>query len=301
MDATYTINSSTLARMAVGVDYSPKGWVPADIYPLQWQTPDGGLLASANDIAKLISFLFRRNAPAGGSQVLDGATIAELLTPVLLTHDGVGGFGYPFEFNYTAGYWTLSKAGELPGYRSNVAIVPELKIGVFVSALLSTTPDDSTLTIPMLDLLIPAFEQVLFSMDPPSPFPSNSDVFLGTYISADGFTTLVVSLTPDNTMTRKNIRNNIRDNNNNAEPTPTQKSVKQLFANAYNSDGSFAYTAALSAVDFDNTTLRISMVDPLPECRWLDDGFDQELIYFDTDGKNLAKGFVFMEEEYTRK
>ena len=132
--------------------------------------------APSSDIAKLISFFFRSTPATDASQILDMATVQEMHNPVIVTPDGQSGFGTPLELAYdtTAPYWSLSKvltlrkiavsvvtsfhkkinflrlltndqAGQLPGYRSQMALIPPLKLGVFVCALNTTVPDDPTL------------------------------------------------------------------------------------------------------------------------------------------------------------
>jgi hypothetical protein len=53
----------------------------ADLMDLGWDNPNGGLWASPQDIAALISLMFRVEDPAdGGQQLLDGHTLREMLT-----------------------------------------------------------------------------------------------------------------------------------------------------------------------------------------------------------------------------
>jgi hypothetical protein len=44
-----------------------------------------------------------------------------------------------------------------------VTIVPKLKVGIFVSALISDVVDGSVWTASALDILLPAFENLLWS------------------------------------------------------------------------------------------------------------------------------------------
>ena len=48
---------------------------------LDVMSPMGQMFSTANDMAKLMSFFFRDKVPAnGGDQLLDGATVREMLT-----------------------------------------------------------------------------------------------------------------------------------------------------------------------------------------------------------------------------
>lgn len=283
--ATFTYNATTQANLAVGVSFGSGGkWVKAPIHDLAWENPDGGLFASADDLAKLMVLFFSQNETAGGKQILDGSTVAEMFTPVLLTKDGIGGFGVPFELNYTQKYWTYSKAGELSGYRSNLAMVPELKLGIFISALISDTPDDTTLTIPALEMLIPAFERALFAIEKPPPLPPNLSFFVGTYKSQDDSeVTAIIQVT------NQQLTLQMRDGNDEF------------------------FSCLLYGVEFDDSVLLTVYFTPLPECRWVDDGQDTELIYFfgkfsasgtpDFDFRDpvpFASGLIFMETTYQR-
>ncbi len=83
--------------------------------------------------------------------MLDGSSINEMLLPASLTTDGITGFGTPWyvcictrvanthmrrEYWYSGDAWTVSKAGSFPGYRTQLALLPDIKVGLFVAALL---------------------------------------------------------------------------------------------------------------------------------------------------------------------
>jgi hypothetical protein len=48
----------------------------------------------------------------------------------------------------TGGLWYKSKQGGDPGYRSSLTLVPELNLGVFVSALTDPVDEDSVWSVP---------------------------------------------------------------------------------------------------------------------------------------------------------
>merc|ERR1719486_535753 len=144
VNASFVFDNATKARRAVGT--APDGsqideshdWLPCDA-GIAWEAPTGSLWASADDMVELMKLFFRDNHPAenGTKQILDGDSLNEMLEAVVLLEDGTSAVGSPWEAKYSSGVWMKSKQGQLPGYRSAVSIVEELKIGVFVSALVT--------------------------------------------------------------------------------------------------------------------------------------------------------------------
>jgi hypothetical protein len=123
---------------------------------------------------------------------LDGISVRELLLPSSVLRDGNAGFGYPWEFNYTlrswpnisssspftGGYWIKSKAGDAPGYHSQIAMQQDLKLGLFFVTMEEEVPEptNSLFTIPALDILIPAFLEVVWPLQPTYSPPANTQV-----------------------------------------------------------------------------------------------------------------------------
>jgi len=248
--------------MAVGATSLPNGTLtPAPIEYLGWATPCGGMYASAQDMAKYIHFIFRQNATAGPNQPLSSDSVSEFLTTVSLSRDGASAFGIPWEFAYDniSKVYIRSKAGELLGFRSQVAVVPEIQLGIFIAASTDSLPDETSTayTYPALTkILIPAFLRALDRARPAPPFPPNWKAFVGLYRISDG------------------IFNSIDF---------------QVFGNQTRLWGSYVsgtWTGdyVVFTEQIDNTTFRINLVDgDQLSCRWLDDGEDQEFIYFTLD------------------
>lgn len=188
-NASFVFDDATRARRAVGtapdgsrIDAS-KDWLPCDA-GIAWEAPTGSLWASTDDIVELIKLFFRDDRPAANNtkQVLDGDSIHEMLEAVVLLEDGFSAVGSPWEMKYSSGVWIKSKQGQLPGYRSAVSIVEELKIGVFVSALVSDVDDLSVWTQPALEMMTPIFQSVLQELQAPPSMPKNHTMYLGRYI-----------------------------------------------------------------------------------------------------------------------
>lgn len=142
-------------------------------------------------MAHFMSQLFRTDTPRSASQVLDGATINELLEGVSNLRDGRGVYGLPFEFEYLptngdwSGKWAKSKAGMLPGYRSQMALAPDIKLGIFISVLTSDPFNDTTesaFTVQAMNMVGTAIEATLKEMQAvPPPFPDPQWWFEGLY------------------------------------------------------------------------------------------------------------------------
>ena len=177
--ACCAVAPSSLDNVAVGL--TPEGKAGIGYHSDTWGAPCGGLLASADDMAKYMALYARRDGAAGGAQVVDGATLEELLQPVVQMRDGSSAVGLPWEFKYSNGLWYKSKQGGDPGYRSSLTLVDELGIGIFTSAL--TDPagtEDSVWTIPAADILARAVQAILWDHRPHPAVP-NAKALVGAY------------------------------------------------------------------------------------------------------------------------
>jgi CubicO group peptidase (beta-lactamase class C family) len=154
---------SSLSGVAVG--FRPSGAVGILDHSDGWGAPAGDLLVSASDMAKWMS-LWARRSQRGPKRVargdadpvapiIDGATLDEMLQPVVEMRDGRSAIGKPWEFLYSRGQWLKSKQGGDPGYRSSLTLCPALNLGVFISALTDPVAENSVYTIPVVDILAP--------------------------------------------------------------------------------------------------------------------------------------------------
>lgn len=127
-------------------DWDPRGWGPA-----------GGIYSTITDIAKFMSLQFT-DAPAGAtpSQILGSSTLREMHMPVNIAPDFKSAYGLGFGIAQVANQKIIGHSGSVPGYRTNIAMVPALKIGVAVFT--NTGTDPVTITNKALEILIPAFE-----------------------------------------------------------------------------------------------------------------------------------------------
>ena len=107
--------------------------------------PAGGLNSSVNDLSRFMEMIFA-NGQAGGHQVLKPESVAEMLraqnSDVKLDFDTRVGLGWflesPDKARIKGGGWVATHAGAIDGYRSNMIILPEHKLGVVMLSNSST-------------------------------------------------------------------------------------------------------------------------------------------------------------------
>eukprot|EP01062_Namystynia_karyoxenos_P026168 TRINITY_DN20425_c1_g1_i1.p2 TRINITY_DN20425_c1_g1~~TRINITY_DN20425_c1_g1_i1.p2 ORF type:complete len:526 (+),score=213.34 TRINITY_DN20425_c1_g1_i1:84-1580(+) len=255
--ATFTWNATTQKHTATGT--SPGGGAVPTHWTDAWDSPCGGLFASAADLAALMRFLFRDDAPAdGGQQLLDGDSIREMLLPGVLLRDG-GAVGSPWEMAMSGGVWIKGKQGELGGYRSAVALAEDYRLGIFVSALQTAVPEGTVWTVPAMGVLLPPLQKALERLAQPAAVPSPS-LYVGSYCGGRA----AVSLSPAGEMLLGGelIGAPLRLS------APPQLPVPH--------------------------SLRTEETGELPSCRWLDDGHDSEVAYFNVTAGAPASSFSWM-------
>ncbi|EGC35476.1 hypothetical protein DICPUDRAFT_152208 [Dictyostelium purpureum] len=155
-----TFNYSSIQdNLALGVQRTSNGsWeIVENRQTLGWSNPSGGLFSTTSDISKFIIFLLN-----GNEEILKSSTLNEMLLPMYLDNDGSSAYGTPFEFYYDSGneIWYQSKAGIATGYRSQVALSKDLKLGLFYSSQYSIYTED-LFTRDSLQFLIPIYTEIL--------------------------------------------------------------------------------------------------------------------------------------------
>jgi CubicO group peptidase (beta-lactamase class C family) len=118
--------------------------------------PAGGLYSSVSDIARFISLQFR-DGPSGGKQILGGSSLREMQNPVLVSQDFEVGFGIGWGIRRVAGKKVIGHSGGLPGYTTNITLVPSMKLAVIVFTNTGTAPVE--ISNGLLELLIPIFSR----------------------------------------------------------------------------------------------------------------------------------------------
>lgn len=109
-------------------------WSAGRFAPPDWawmhggMMPAGGLLSTAEDMAR-----FMRAQLADGGGVLSPGGLELLHTPSIANHPGVAANALGYWINEVWGYPSLEHGGSIFGFLSNLVLVPELELGVFVS------------------------------------------------------------------------------------------------------------------------------------------------------------------------
>ncbi len=118
--------------------------------------PTGQLQGSVLDLARFLALQFRDD-PAGPSQVLGAATLREMHTPVRMEPNWQGGRCIGWHAGRVRDRILLGHGGGVQGFSSQVAIVPDARLGVavFANAILANGewgPENATTRI--LELLL---------------------------------------------------------------------------------------------------------------------------------------------------
>jgi CubicO group peptidase (beta-lactamase class C family) len=139
MSSSGTVTEEALAQglaleLAEGVD--PASGAPQRVRAAGWGAPSGGLYASAEDMARFMSFLLG-SAGKAGERVLARSSVLEMLSTAAVARDGgMSGVtaGTLEAMRFRGGRLAVGKMGCLPGVRTDMLLVPHLRLGVFAAA-----------------------------------------------------------------------------------------------------------------------------------------------------------------------
>ena len=148
--------------------------------------------------------------------------------------------------------------------------VQELKLGVFTSALVTDVEESSVWTVPMMDVLVPALEAALWRLKPPFSLPPKPtlDQLVGSYGGGEA----TVYAQAGALLLRLGS----------ADPLNLTAVVPP--AGRGGAPPGVASPKAPRAADDDDDDDYVFFVQPLNStqgCRWLDDGQDLEMAYFE--------------------
>jgi CubicO group peptidase (beta-lactamase class C family) len=104
---------------------------PAPFTDARGITPAANMTTSVSDLARFAMLQFR-DGPAGGAQVLRGATLREMQRIHWLEPGWAAGWGLGFRITRERGRTYVGHGGRLRGYRSQVSLRPADRIGVIV-------------------------------------------------------------------------------------------------------------------------------------------------------------------------
>jgi len=146
-----------------------------------WANPEGSIYSTAQDLSSLMSFFFRDRDPANpaNGQILDGATIREMMRPSWINGDRASGFAMPFEMTQLGKFLLRLKRGDVDGYASEIVMVPEMKLGLVV--LTNIVEHAPPYAQAITKILVPAFENLLSSLAPSPALPPNWNDYVGQY------------------------------------------------------------------------------------------------------------------------
>jgi hypothetical protein len=110
-----------------------------------------------------------------------------LMRPAFINGDFKTGFGLPWEYETSNGYWITAKTGQMAGVTSVIAMIPELDFGISIlwngeGTKLSSHGTAKAAIDYVLPLIIPAFEKLNSAEFPPLPARFNPARFSGKYI-----------------------------------------------------------------------------------------------------------------------
>ena len=199
LDATNTglyLNSEQSKYAANGYESG----VEVSWYDIGWEAPAGQVFSSVNDLYLLMKQFFSSipgkyalNDNSYYDNIINNVdfityptTFREMLRPVFINSDLETGFGSPWEMqsldNGGIKRWIRSKGGNVNGFSSNIAMIPELRLGTI--ALVNDEIDGSLFTFGPLEILYKAFDAWLVAKeaDFKPVMPQNSiDIYEGDY------------------------------------------------------------------------------------------------------------------------
>jgi len=148
-----------------------------------WDNPNGSFYSSAEDLANLLSFFFRDQQISNSTtQLLDGATLREMMLPRHISYDRKSGFASPFELYYDGEISYVTKRGDVLGYSSEIMMNTATKVGVIVLTDLMEQAAPFAQTI--ADIIYPTIASALKTLQPPVATPSYWNLLLGKYSSS---------------------------------------------------------------------------------------------------------------------
>jgi len=144
----------------------------------------GNVVSTVLDLAEFAKLQFR-DGPAGGSQVLAGATLREMHRAQFVYPSFSGGRGLGFGVSRSDGTTFVSHGGWIGGNRTQFLLDPSRKIAVVTA----TNADDASpyfFAKTIYDVMAPALAKAATGAEPPAPDPA-WESFLGTYTDPWGW------------------------------------------------------------------------------------------------------------------
>lgn len=130
-DSSFLPKPEILSRLAVPYDAEGEPMREWNVKPAY--IPAGGLFATASDMGKFMR-MFLQDGNAAEKQILKSDTRAKMMSLQSSFNPALGGMGYGFVIQaWSEGSQIIWHDGGLPGWYSNLWLIPENNIGVFVA------------------------------------------------------------------------------------------------------------------------------------------------------------------------
>ena len=180
-------------KFIYNVGYDAPDHSEVDYIDIGWVGPAGQLFSSVDDLATLMKqyfaaypSLFQQGVDTDYPFIVSPQTLREMVRPVYINPDQQTGFGSPWEMEMLKDHFIRGKGGNINGFSSEFDMIPEMKLGVI--ALANYDLDESMFTLPILEILIPAFKAWMNSMQYEEfvpVLPSNVDDYVGYYFDGE--------------------------------------------------------------------------------------------------------------------
>ena len=158
-------------------------------------TPAGALSTTGLDMARfMIAHL--QNGDLDGKRILQEKTAIQMHSPLYASDPRLDGMAYGFFESMTNGNYVISHGGDTMLFHSNLFLIPEYNLGLFISTNGSNGNQ-------MVETVVKTFMDRYFPVPPPSLTPSpdfsdRAETYAGSYTMArSNFTTMekILSLT----------------------------------------------------------------------------------------------------------
>jgi len=178
--------------MAKGYNYQDGEYIKGS-FEFVVSSPAGALTASGLDMANfMIAHL--QEGEFEGARILEGKTARLMHSPLFSPAPQLGGMAYGFFYNTINGQYTLFHGGDTLLFHSQLYLLPQSNVGVYVSTNGTAGSVVAAQVIKtFIDRYYPAGESI--PLKPTKDFASRANQYAGTYYPArSNFTTIEKSL-----------------------------------------------------------------------------------------------------------
>ncbi|MEM1114590.1 MAG: serine hydrolase domain-containing protein [Pseudomonadota bacterium] len=169
------------AREARGHTWS-NGWYKPIDWPLARNTvhAEGSMSSTAADMARYMQMHLNRGT-LGDAVILQQATWDTMSQPLFRNSERTQANAHGFWTNNFSGYQALQHGGSINEFKSMMALVPELGIGVFVSTNSDSGGALNSLPRRIVERFFP--DKPLSLPEPPEDFGERAQRYTGTYLN----------------------------------------------------------------------------------------------------------------------